>query len=328
MFRSGISEEEMTKNVMTLKDYKMVFTTPEMLLDRLIDAVVSLDREQCLARIVFDEAHTFSTWGTTFRPQCKDAAEKMAELSAPKLLLSATVSHRIQEDLKSIFGKDSLTLISHSVFRDNLTFEVLERCNGSKFYDQLRDFILDHNDESGIIYCVIPNDVAKIHAELCKRGVNCVKYHGQLSDEMKCTSFEKWMNGEKRAIVANSSFVMGIDKSDVRYIIHVKLPTSIEEYYQQCGRTGRDGLPSTCKLFYDYADKMVLYKLFSQQQVNTLKQHKAVNDLIVLVENPVQCRHKLIMNYFEENRDEFVVLQTVIIVQIKVFIQLMEQMMP
>lgn len=147
--------------------------------------------------------------------------------------------------------------------------------------------------------------MAKIHAELRKRGINCVKYHGQLDEETKRISFEKWMNGEKKAIVANSSFGMGINKTDVRYIIHVRLPTSIEEYYQQCGRAGRDGLPSICKLFYNYADKIALYKLFGQQQLDALQQRQAVNDLIVLVENPVQCRHKLTMNYFGENRDEF-----------------------
>jgi superfamily II DNA helicase RecQ len=129
----------------------MVFTTPEMLLDRLLDVVFSLDKEHCLARIVFDEAHAVSTWGRTFDPQYKDAAEKMAEFTAPKLLLNATVSYRIHEDLRATFGNNSWTVISQSVHRENLTIEVLDKCNGNKFYDELGDFIHDHNDESGII---------------------------------------------------------------------------------------------------------------------------------------------------------------------------------
>ena len=105
------------------------------------------------------------------------------------------------------------------------------------------------------------------------------------------------MSGEVKVIVANSSFGMGIDKANVRYVVHAKLPTNIEEYFQQCGRAGRDGLPSHCKLSYNYSDKNILYRLFDEQVV---AQYKGVNDLIVLLENPVQCLHQGIMSFWRK----------------------------
>ena len=183
--------------------------------------------------------------------------------------------------------------------------EVVERTG--KFLDQLSDFILQNESQgaSGIVYCVLPHEVSKIHGELLKRGINAVKYHGKLSDAVKLSSQSKWMSGEVKVIVANSSFGMGIDKANVRYVVHAKLPTNIEEYFQQCGRAGRDGLPSHCKLFYNYSDKNILYRLFDEQVV---AQYKGVNDLIVLLENPVQCLHQGIMSYFGEKQDSFVCL--------------------
>lgn len=120
-----------------------------------------------------------------------------------------------------------------------------------------------------------------------KKAVDCVIYHGQLSEELKGKSFDKWMSGEVKVMIANASFGMGIDKPDVRYVVHAKVPTSLEEYFQQCGRAGRDGNPATCLLYYNYADKSLLYKLF-KRQANFEQQCNILNDLIVFLEDPVQ----------------------------------------
>ena len=168
----------------------------------------------------------------------------------------------------------------------------------------MKNFILEREHDCGIVYCVLPKDVSTVHVELIKNGVNCVKYHGQLSEELKTNSLTQWMNRECKVIVANSSFGMGIDKEDVRYVIHARIPTSIEEYYQQCGRAGRDGLPAKCVLFYKYGDNSTLSKLFQSQSEQT-QQVASVNELINFVEDPVQCRHKSLMLFFCETTANF-----------------------
>ena len=296
----SVRDEQLNK----LDDFKVILTTPECLAagEPLRLAIDTLNTTDKLERIVFDEAHTISTWGNTFRPVYKNVCESISRAGCPKLLLSATVPSRVERDLKEIFG--GFTIHRRTVYRDNLFLEVVDR--SGKFYDDLASYVKDQERKgaSGIIYCVLPHDVSNVHAELLKRGINVVKYHGQLSEEVKVASHTKWMNGEVNIIVANSSFGMGIDKSNVRYVIHAKMPTGIDEYYQQCGRAGRDGLPSHCRLYYSHSDKNALLKLFQLQN----DQHGNLNDLIVILEDPVQCRHKKIMAYFGELQESFVCL--------------------
>ena len=150
--------------------------------------------------------------------------------------------------------------------------------------------------------------MAKIHAELLKRNINAVKYHGQLPEEVNTARFSKWMTGDADVIVASSSFSMGVDKKNVRFILHARMVTSVDEYFQQRGRGGRDGAPATCRLYYSRVDKSNLYKLFHKQDANFPSQCSALNDLIAILENPVHCRHNQIMAYFGEVRDSYVCL--------------------
>lgn len=296
-FAGDITKQMHDSQLLNLQNFKIILVTPEILHEgELMATIMSFAEKLQLERIVFDEAHTIVNWGSTFRPMYKDVCEHLAKVSScPKLLLSATVPAKLESELKAIFT--DLTVFRSSVFRENLHFNIRER--GNKFYDDLERFLLDHRDDCGIVYCVSPKDVSTVHAELLKRGIDCVKYHGQLSEEIKLVNYSKWMNGECRLIVANSSFGMGIDKKDVRYMVHARMPTSIDEYYQQCGRAGRDGLPAKCVLFYKYADKNMLFKLF-QKQGDIANQMSSVNELINFLEDPVQCRHKCIMQYFGE----------------------------
>ena len=135
-----------------------------------------------------------------------------------------------------------------------------------------------------------------------------MKYHGQLPEEVKTARFSKWMTGDADVIVASSSFSMGVNKKNVRFILHARMVTSVDEYFQQCGRGGRDGAPATCRLYYSRVDKSNLYKLFHKQDANFPSQCSALNDLIAILENPVHCRHNQIMAYFGEVRDSYVCL--------------------
>ena len=304
-FTGDVPLHTRTEQVNDLKNYRVIFVTPECLEDgetlrQKVDELLTLNT---LEQIVVDEAHTISTWESTFRPKYKTVCESLSGVDCPKLLLSATISANVESDVRSIFG--NFKLYRTSVFRDNLNLEVIERT--SKFMDELVKFIqeMGSQNNSGITYCVLPRDVSHIHAELVKRGVKAVKYHGQLSDNIKSSNHAKWMNDEVKVMVAISSFGMGIDKGNVRYVVHAKLPTSVEEYFQQCGRAGRDGLPATCKLYYNYNDKSSLYKLF---ECEGTAQYSDLYKLVILLENPVQCVHKGIMDHFGENPDSFVCL--------------------
>jgi ATP-dependent DNA helicase RecQ len=133
---------------------------------------------------VFDEAHTISSWGNTFRPNYKDVCKNLCNAKYPKLFLSAIVPLKVENDLREICG--DFTVLRRIVYRENLYLEVVERTG--KFLDQLSDFISQNEGAGGIVYCVLPKDVCKIHGELLKRGINAWKYHGKLSDAVKLSS--------------------------------------------------------------------------------------------------------------------------------------------
>ncbi|KAK3745407.1 hypothetical protein QZH41_001437 [Actinostola sp. cb2023] len=307
-FTGDVCEEISATQIREIMDYRVLFVTPEMLeyglpLREKIDQLLSEDK---IERIVFDKAHTISTWGNTFRPVYKTVCEGLAEADCPTMLLSATIPMKLENDLKLIFG--NFITYRTSIYRENLYLEVQER--STKMLDEIAEFVKSHENDSGIIYCVLPHDVSTIHSELVKRDICSVKYHGKLSEELKAASFANWMSGEVKVMVANSSFGMGIDKANVKFMFHARLPTNIEEYLQQCGRAGRDGAPATCRLYFSSADKNPLYKLFhSQGNTNFVTESSNLNDLILMLQDPVQCRHKALMTYFGEKVDNFLCIE-------------------
>lgn len=299
-FTGTVSKEIQRVQLENFNSFKLIFTTPEMIEG---DFLAKIENSN-LERVDFDEAHTISSWGNTFHPVYKTVCEQMSRLKCPKLyilLLSATVPKKHLDDLNDVFG--NLTILRDTVFRDNLMIEVRERSSGSKFYDDLSSYIKNH-EGCGIVYCVFTSDVANIHSELIKRDISCVKYHGHLSEDVKALNFSKWNTGEVGIMVANSAFGMGIDKANVRFVVHARVPTGIDDYYQQCGRAGRDGQPAKCCMFYSHTDTTALLKMFKHHD-QFENQSKVLNDLIIFLEDPVKCRHRKIMSYYGEERDGF-----------------------
>ena len=176
-FTGDITKATHDSQLLNLPNFKIILITPEILHEgELTETIMSFAKKSQLERIVFDEAHTIVNWGSTFRPVYKEVCEQLGKISScPKLLLSATVPAKLESELKAIFT--GLTVFRSTVFRENLHLNIRER--GNKFHDDLERFLLDHRDDCGIIYCVLPKDVATVHAELLKRGIDCVKYHGQ-----------------------------------------------------------------------------------------------------------------------------------------------------
>ncbi|XP_028394396.1 ATP-dependent DNA helicase Q-like 4B [Dendronephthya gigantea] len=294
-----VPDDARDSSLRELNAYTLIFCTPEMFVNKtILDKFKSISIE----RIVFDEAHTICSWGNTFRPHYKVAAIELAKFPCPKLLLSATIPHQLILELLEMFGR--LEIIKGTVLRYNIVLSIEEKPLGNKFYDKLAQFVQNRNDECGIIYGVFPSDVSKLHSELLKRNVKCVKYHSQLSQLVKDASYQKWTSGEVKVMVANASFGMGVDNTNVRFVIHAKMPTNLDEYFQQCGRAGRDGQRSTCILYYNYADKTALLKLFHGSGDFAMQSVK-LNQLILFLEDPVTCRHSSILKYYGENQEGY-----------------------
>ncbi|KAJ7387576.1 hypothetical protein OS493_000910 [Desmophyllum pertusum] len=214
-----------------------------------------------------------------------------------------TTPEMIEGDFLAKIENSNLERVDFDEAHTISSWEVRERSSGSKFYDDLSSYIKNH-EGCGIVYCVFTSDVANIHSELIKRDISCVKYHGHLSEDVKALNFSKWNTGEVRIMVANSAFGMGIDKANVRFVVHARVPTGIDDYYQQCDRAGRDGQPAKCCMYYSHTDTTALLKMFKHHD-QFENQSKVLNDLIIFLEDPVQCRHRKIMSYYGEERDGF-----------------------
>ncbi|XP_028394419.1 mediator of RNA polymerase II transcription subunit 34-like [Dendronephthya gigantea] len=204
-FTGDVPKEVQTTQQLNIKQYKIVFGTLEMLKDEEFNStVMSMIEKNELERIVFDEAHTIISWGNTFHPIYRKVCEELAKTPCPKLLLSATVPAKVEYELKHVFN--GLVVFRSSIFRGDLFLKVQERT--SMFDNDLKSFILERKDDSGIIYCVLPKDVSLIHADLLKNGIDCVKYNGKLSEEVKSNSYSKWVKGECKVIVANCTVLL------------------------------------------------------------------------------------------------------------------------
>ena len=270
---------------------KLVYVAPESLsfLDNLFNSLsVSL--------IAIDEAHCISAWGHDFRP----AYTKLGYLknrfpSTPILALTATADKATRKDIS-----DQLNLINPKIFvasfdRKNLSLEVRPALDRVK---QIIDFIKEKPNESGIVYCLSRKTTEELAEKLQKVGVNAKAYHAGLDSKIRSKTQDEFINDDCQVVCATIAFGMGIDKSNVRWVIHYNLPKNIEGYYQEIGRAGRDGLPSETVLFESYGDMIQLQKFASQGlnaevQLAKLERMKQYADALT-------CRRKILLSYFGE----------------------------
>jgi ATP-dependent DNA helicase RecQ len=253
--------------------------------------------------IAIDESHCISEWGHDFRPDYRNLKMLRNMFPAvPAMALTATATRKVREDIICQLSLEKAKIFTSSFNRPNLSYAVLPKKNS---YDQLIDIFREHRDEAAIIYCFSRKDTEHLAADLRQEGFKALPYHAGLESEARRTNQEKFIRDEAQIIVATIAFGMGIDKPDVRLVIHHNLPKSIEGYYQETGRAGRDGLPGRCILFYSPADA-IKQQYFIRQIENESERKNAYRKLDQMVEycELATCRRSHLLAYFGENYDQ------------------------
>ncbi|XP_050210457.1 ATP-dependent DNA helicase Q-like 4A isoform X2 [Mercurialis annua] len=248
--------------------YKLLYVTPEKVAksDVLLRNLESLNARGLLARIVIDEAHCVSQWGHDFRPDYKELGILKRKFEkTPVLALTATATASVKEDVVQALGLVDCIIFRQSFNRPNLWYSVIPKTK--KCLDDIDKFIKEnHFDECGIIYCLSRMDCEKVAEKLQECGHKAAFYHGNMDAAQRAFIQKQWSKDEVNIICATVAFGMGINKPDVRFVIHHSLPKSIEGYHQECGRAGRDGQHSSCVLYYNYGDYIRVKHMIVQGQ--------------------------------------------------------------
>ncbi|EED44340.1 ATP-dependent DNA helicase recQ [Enterocytozoon bieneusi H348] len=284
---------------------RLLYVTPELLnnSDRFKGILKSLYCENKVCRFVIDEAHCVSQWGHDFRPDYKELSKlRQSYPTVPIIALTATATKKVEVDIINVLNIQNCKIFKSSFNRPNLIYRVLPK-TATTILD-IVSFINSHYaDSPGIIYCTSKKECEKMAEEL-SRDLKITYYHGGLSKYDRIRIQEQWNNKTYNIIIATVAFGMGIDKPDVRFVIHYSLPKSLEGYYQETGRAGRDGLESICILYYSYADTKVINFLITRSYNTTAEQKQRQKEelfnVVKYCENKVECRRKQVLKYFNE----------------------------
>jgi len=299
-------EKKMILEVLgTSQAVKLVYVTPELLNKsaQFLSLLRALDRAGRLARFVVDEAHCVSQWGHDFRPDYKELGRlRDAFPSVPLIALTATATQQVEVDVINSLGIEGCQVFRQSFNRPNLRYYVTRKTRGA--LTEIVSLIHTHYPESaGIIYCTSKKACEEMSEKLSEH-MKVTFYHAGLSKRERSKVQEMWNDGTIKIIVATIAFGMGIDKSDVRFVIHYTLPKSLEGYYQETGRAGRDGLESVCLLYYSYADTKTIEFLISHNEQATAeqkaRQREELKYVVQYCENRSDCRRKLVLSHFGE----------------------------
>ncbi|KAK2393062.1 DNA helicase [Trifolium repens] len=304
--------------------YKLLYVTPEKVArsDALLRHLESLHVRELLSRIVIDEAHCVSQWGHDFRPDYQGLGVlKQKFPNTPVLALTATATASVKEDVVQALGLVNCIVFRQSFNRPNLRYSVVPKTK--KCLEDIDKFIREnHFDECGIIYCLSRMDCEKVAEKLQECGHKCAFYHGSMDPDQRAFVQRQWSKDEINVICATVAFGMGINKPDVRFVIHHSLPKSIEGYHQECGRAGRDGQSSSCVLYYSYSDYIRVKHMLSLGAIEQspmpsgYSRSNAINsgriletnteNLLCMVsycENDVDCRRHIQLVHFGEKFD-------------------------
>jgi ATP-dependent DNA helicase RecQ len=283
-------------------EFELLYAAPEG-----IDASVGWLLDQLdLKMIAVDEAHCISEWGHDFRPAYRNLAGlKQRFRGIPILALTATATPRVKTDITTQLALRSPLEIHGRFFRANLRLHTIKKGQGAGVRDQLLRLVRARRGEAGIIYCLSRKAAESTAAFLASKGIVAAAYHAGMTAEERASTQEKFSRDDLEVVCATIAFGMGIDKSNVRYILHRDMPRSIEGYYQEIGRAGRDGASADCVLFYSWADVMSLDRLLegSQDSAVAEQQRRAVRRMFDLADTTT-CSWQPLVGYFAESMAE------------------------
>ena len=278
---------------------KLLYVAPESLTK---PENIALLKEIKISFYAVDEAHCISEWGHDFRPEYRRIRSIIEEIGkAPVIALTATATPKVQSDIQKNLGMTDAKVFKSSFNRPNLYYEIRDKVDPKR---EIIKFVKQHPGESGIIYCLSRKKVEELAELLGVNGIKALPYHAGLDARTRAENQDKFLMEEIDVIVATIAFGMGIDKPDVRFVIHYDIPKSIESYYQETGRAGRDGRGGACIAFYSYKDIQKLEKFMQGKPVAEQEIGKQLLLETVAYAESNQCRRKLLLNYFGEDYPE------------------------
>jgi len=277
---------------------KLLYVAPESLVK---EEYLNFLKEIKISFVAIDEAHCISEWGHDFRPEYRNLKliiDKIAKV--PVIALTATATPKVQDDIQKTLGMNSAMVFKDSFNRPNLYYEIRPKVNVDR---EIVKFINQHKGKSGIVYCLSRRKVEEFSQLLQVNGINALPYHAGLDQKTRVANQDKFLMEEADVIVATIAFGMGIDKPDVRFVIHYDIPKSLESYYQETGRAGRDGGEGHCLAFYDPKDIEKLEKFLAQKPVSEREIGLQLLNEVVGYAETSMSRRQYLLYYFGEEFD-------------------------
>ncbi len=293
---------EAVKQKALSRQLKLLYVAPESLVK---EEFIDFLKQAHVSFVAVDEAHCISEWGHDFRPEYRRIKEMLAKLgNVPVIALTATATPKVQLDIKTNLDIEEAEVYLTSFNRDNLYYEIRPKVNTGAATTEIIKYIKQNANKSGIVYCLSRRKVEEIAEILNVNGIKTVPYHAGLDSNTRSRHQDMFLNEDIHVVVATIAFGMGIDKPDVRFVIHYDVPKSIESYYQETGRSGRDGLEGNCILFYDFNDIVKLEKFMKDKPINERESGRLLLYEMAAFAESGACRRKLMLHYFGENYDD------------------------